>query len=121
MDYGTLHQLRNLINRRNVVKNPKDNFNACDDYFRLVFQCHVITAALKVLDVETPASAPPEDLKPNNIASRSATERKEILQMFCHAIVDAFTNLHLNSNTSTSHTILSYDDKVLGYAIELLT
>ena len=41
--------------------------------------------------------------------------------MYCHAIVDAFMNLHLNSNPSTFHTILSYDDKVLEYAIELLT
>ena len=34
--------------------------------------------------------------------------------------MDGLTNLHLNS-TSNSHTALSYDDKVLGYAIELLT
>ena len=38
------NQLCNLINCRNVVKTPKDDFHACDDFFRLVLQCPVITA-----------------------------------------------------------------------------
>ena len=95
MDYGTLHQLRNLINRRNVIKKPKDNFNACDDFFRLVLQCHVISAAIKVLGVEKQTSLPPDHLKPENLSSRSVGERKVILQFYCRAIVDAFTNLHI--------------------------
>ena len=32
-EHGTLYQLRNVMNRRNVVKKPIDNFNACDDFF----------------------------------------------------------------------------------------
>ena len=74
MDYGTLYQLRNVINRRDVLKNPKNNFNACDDYFRLVLQCHVITAALKILGAESQTSSPPDHLKPHNITTRSASE-----------------------------------------------
>ena len=34
--------------------------------------------------------------------------------------MDGYVNLDLNIS-STSHTALSYDDKVLGYAMELLT
>ena len=72
------------------------------------------------MGVETRTSSPPDNLKREIILLQSTEERKSILKLYCHAIVDGFTNLHLNS-TSNSHTALSYDDKVLGYAIELLT
>lgn len=121
MNYGTLHQLRNLINRRDVVKIPKEIFNACDDFFRLILQCHVITAGLKLLGIESCTSSPPENLKTHNIGSQSPSQCKAILQAYCRAIVDAFTNLHLNTNPSASHPVLSYNDKIMGYAIELLT
>ena len=103
------------------MKNPKDDFNACDDFFRLVLQCHVISAALKVLEVDTIMSSPPDHLQPEKIGLHSASKQKAILQFYCHAIVDAFTNLQLNTSTSTSNTVINYDDKVLGYAIELVT
>ena len=101
------------------MKNPKDDFNACDDFFHLVFQCHVIPAALKVLEVDTIMSSPPDHLQPEKIGLHSASKRKAILQFYCRAIVDAFTNLQLNTSTSTSNTVINYDDKVLGYAIEV--
>ena len=120
-DYGTLHQLRNLINRRNVVKTPKNNFNACDDFFRLIFKCHIITAALKVLQMESCTSPPPHDLCPEIIQLHSAAERKNILHLYYRAIVEAFTNLQLKTNSLQCHEILTYDDKITGYATELLT
>lgn len=44
---GTLYQLCNLINRRNVVK-PKKDVAACEDFFELVVEAHIVTAAMKV-------------------------------------------------------------------------
>ena len=32
MDGGTLYQLRNSINRRNVVSSPDNDVNACEDF-----------------------------------------------------------------------------------------
>ena len=43
-DHGSLYQLRNKVNRTNVVKNPKNDFNACDDYFLLIISCYAIAA-----------------------------------------------------------------------------
>ena len=34
-DHGTLYLLRNLINRRNVVVDPKQDVNACEDFLCL--------------------------------------------------------------------------------------
>ena len=90
-DYGTLHQLRNLINRCNVVKMPKNYFHACDDYFQLVLQCHVITAATKVLCVEATTSSP----SLSNISAHPVEDRKAIMKLYADAIVGGFTNLGL--------------------------
>ncbi len=35
-DGGILYQLRNLINRRNVIKKSMDNLDACEDCIVLV-------------------------------------------------------------------------------------
>ena len=45
-DGGTLYQLRNLINRRNVVGDPKKDMNACEDFFELVTKAHVLAAII---------------------------------------------------------------------------
>lgn len=36
MERGTLYQLRNLINRRNVIKKVKSDMNACEDFLSLL-------------------------------------------------------------------------------------
>lgn len=46
MDRGTLLQLRNLINRRNVSADTSGKFNASVDFFELVLRCHIIAAAM---------------------------------------------------------------------------
>ena len=51
-DHGTLQQLRNLINRQNTISDPSRDVNACEDYFILVVTCHVLCAAMKVLNME---------------------------------------------------------------------
>ena len=45
MDGGTMYKLRNLINRRNVVTDPKKDLNACEDFFELITKAHIILAA----------------------------------------------------------------------------
>ncbi len=40
LDAGTIYQFRNLINRRNVVKDPTDNVAACKEFFCLLTEAH---------------------------------------------------------------------------------
>ena len=65
MERGTLYQLRNLINRRNVGKKVKSDMN---DFFELVVTGHIIACAMQLLGMsaidEVPSSAiilSPED------------------------------------------------------------
>ncbi len=48
MGAGTLFQLRNLTNRRNVKKDPADNVNASEDFFLTVTEGHIHAAAMQV-------------------------------------------------------------------------
>ena len=111
MDFGTLYQLRNLINRHNVVKDPKGNVNACDDFFRLVVTCHVIAAAFKLLGMTTCDDTHSEQLLSPETWSIPVDERKVIRQTFCQAVVQKFTNFKL----------YLYGDRIFGYTTEVLS
>ena len=48
-DKGTLSQLKYLINRTSVPKDPEKNMQAAEDFFRLVLEAHIVAAAEKEL------------------------------------------------------------------------
>lgn len=50
MDSGTLHQLRNLIDRKNLPCKPKKDLNACEDFFEVVGIGHILAAAKQLLE-----------------------------------------------------------------------
>ena len=56
-----MNQLRNIINRTNVVTKPKANYNSCDDFFQLIVTSHILAAAMEVLNMndldDTPSDA----------------------------------------------------------------
>ena len=52
-DRGTLCQLRNLINRRNVTKSPKNDVNAAEDFLEVVVVGHILTAVMSYLGMSS--------------------------------------------------------------------
>ncbi|KAL5489195.1 hypothetical protein EMCRGX_G018261 [Ephydatia muelleri] len=48
-DHGTLYQLRNKLNRTNVVKVPKKDVNACEDFVEIITSSLVIATAMTTL------------------------------------------------------------------------
>ena len=58
MDGGKLFQLRNIVNRRNVVKDPSKNVSACEDFFLLVTEAHILTAAMAIFRMESLEDTP---------------------------------------------------------------
>ena len=60
-EHGTLYQLRNVINRRNVVKKPIDNFNA----FMTVVISHILVVAIKYLKLKSLSEIPSDDVIPD--------------------------------------------------------
>ena len=48
---GTLYQMRNLINRSSVPKDPGDNMKAAEDFMQSVLYAHLVAAAETVEDL----------------------------------------------------------------------
>ncbi len=49
-DHGTL---RNLINHRNVVKDSSKGVTACEDFFLIVVEAHILVAAMQVFGMSS--------------------------------------------------------------------
>ena len=46
-------QLRNLIDWRNVNADSENDYNACDDFFTVVVEYHIMAAAMMYLKMTT--------------------------------------------------------------------
>lgn len=55
-DGGTMFQLRNLVNRRNVVADVSKDMNSCEEFLEIIITSHVIATALHVLTAQDEAS-----------------------------------------------------------------
>lgn len=112
-----MYQLRNLINRRNVVKSPVKNFNACDDFFELVSDCFILTAALEVLGMKSLTDTPPEAVisNPGSVWMEEDKQRKQKLMTICESIVDRCVEFAFHKVATPS------DDKVYEYSRQLLS
>ena len=58
LDRGTLLQLRNLINRRNVAKDVTGRFNATVDFLETVVDCHIVAAAMNFFGMKAETDVP---------------------------------------------------------------
>ena len=105
-DHGTLYQLRNRINRRNVTKDPTKNFNACDDFLIDVIEAHVISAFTELCS----------DFDPNTEWMQSDAERKQRLLELSQGIVEKLFDFSYNGSRRTAS-----GDNVQEYAIQLLS
>ena len=116
-DHGTLYQLRNKVNCTNVVKDPKNDYNACDDFFTLIISSHVIAATLSMLKMNSMNDTPSADVLPNSehLWMQPDESRKAALDKICQQVVDSFVDF------SFGHTSCNNDtDKVEEYAKQLL-
>ena len=93
-DHGTLYQIRNLIQRRNVGKKPKKDFNAHDSFFNLVTTSHILAAATEVLGMDNLDDTPCELLVPKDVHTLPKSDRSAILDHICHVIVHSYVDLH---------------------------
>jgi len=118
-EHGTLYQLRNKLNRTNVVKDPKNDFNACDDFFDVVISGHIIAAVLVSLKMKSTSDTPSDDVFPDvqNLWMCSEDDRKSALDKVCKELYDKFVGFTFNdpvvSSTKDTDGIYSYSKQLL--------
>ena len=113
-EHGTLYQLKNLIHRTNVVFKPSTDFDACNDFFILVVTCHVLTAAMSILGMESLSATPSNDVIPDvqNVWMLAHQERKITLDKLCEEIIDKF-RFH-NTAHACSDQVHNYNTLLLS-------
>ena len=87
-DGGTLFQLRNLINRRNIVANVKTDMNATEDFFEVVTAGHIVAVTLHtcgMTDLEDTPHVPAFDV---DIDELSPQQKWLLLSRFIHGILE---------------------------------
>ena len=120
MDGGSLYQLRNLINRRNVVKDPTNNVAACEDFFLHVVEAHILSACMTVFGMSSVDDTPSSHLFPEDSAELDPIKRREILLLAVLKMMDSFIDLSIGR----SHAHKGRDaaeDHLPAYACEVLT
>lgn len=116
IDGGTLYQLRNIINRRDVVKQPSKNMNACEGFLDVVVEAHIVSAAMTVFGMQTVDDKPDETLFPNNFSKLDTMQQRKVLLLATRSVVEKFVDL-----TWVEKESVDTDDHVQAYACEVLT
>ena len=89
---GTLMQLRNLINRRNVGEGKKitSHVNPIEDFLELVIICHLVAAAMHFFSMRSTSDEPHSNGFPVNIRGMEQYRRTKILFDKLGRIIDEY-------------------------------
>lgn len=118
MERGTLFQLRNLINRRNVTSKPKSDVNATEDFFELVVTGYIIAAAMSHLKMQSQEGIPDSSIVPEDTWMQDDAVRAKILTDVSRALVDKFVNL----DTVFAEQVKEAEDStVFDYTCQVIT
>ena len=120
MERGTLYQLRNLINRRNVTTEVKSNVNANEDFLEIVVTGYVIVTAMKFLGMSSLNDIPHASHVPSDSWMQEDSVRKSILTDLSSSIIDLRVDLKTDFNQPTSTasgTICDYSCEVLSLGL----
>ena len=112
---GTLYQLKNLINRKNIGDDVTKDMNAHEDFFNAIVTSHILAAAMEFLGMECLDSEPHHDIVPSTVWMEDLEERKSILSTLCTLLVHEFVEIHISQASS-----LSTEDSIRGYASKAL-
>ena len=89
----TKGQLRNLINRKKVTKQPKSDVNAADDFVEVVTISHVLTAVMTYLGMSSLTDVPSHSSVPQDLWMEDDDCRKKILEDIATHIISEHVDL----------------------------
>ncbi len=98
MDGGTLFQLRNLLNRRNVKKDPTDGVNACEDFFLTVTEGHILAAVMEEFGMSSLADTPCTTLFPEKSSGLEPLQRRNVMMLALQKVVKKYVDVTVPSD-----------------------
>ena len=122
-----MYQLRNLINRRNIVKKPVDAVAACEDFIVLVTEAHILSAAMTLFGMKNLDDHPTEEYFPEKSEELGSLQRRNIFILATKHLVHEFVDNTIpvekpgNNDPSSEAPAPKNVDCVLSYACDLLS
>lgn len=122
MERGTLYQIRNLLNRRNITKRPKGNVNAAEDFLEVIIISHVLAAVMTYLGMSSLHDVPSPSLISPDVWMEDDAERRRILTNISSSIVSKHVDLDIAFKTSPSQdSAQQIGGTVYDYACEVMS
>lgn len=118
MERGTLYQLRNLLNRRNVKASPKSDVNASEDFIEVIISGYILAAVMTHLGMSSITDLPDERIVSHDIWMEDDSVRYSVLMDIASHIVEEHVDL---STTYYKKTSKKQDSTVYEYSCELLS
>ena len=120
MEKGTLYHLRNLINRRNITKRPKNNVNAAEDFLEVVIVSYILTAVMTLLGMKSLHDIPSSPLVTQDVWMVDDAARREILTDISTRVVEKFVDLATTFKKITPEdegTVYDYECEVMSLGL----
>lgn len=75
-----------------MVKSPKENVNACEDFMETITSGLIVSSALETLQLKSIDDSPSDDVLPNahDLWTKPETERRQCLKSVCNWVYDKF-------------------------------
>ena len=115
MEGGTLFQLRNLINRRNVTKDPTSNMSACEDFFLHIVEAHILSAIMTAFGMSSLDDTPCDDI----FTEADSLTRRQIVINAIQKVLENYLEFLIGGEENTDER--SHNDHVLSYARDVLS
>lgn len=90
-----MYQLRNLVNRRNVVSNPKNAEAACEDFMLTITEAHILTCAMELFEMETLTDIPSKRFFSDGSSELDSLQRRNILLLATKALVEKYVDMSI--------------------------
>ena len=104
-DGGTLLQIRNMLNRRNVATNPDGRFNASIDFIELVTESHMLAAGMHFFGLKDTTALPTFNCLPLNISSMKKEIQWRILSHKIGYLIDQYVIVQRFSDLCPQSTV----------------
>ena len=117
---GTLFNIRNIINRRNISRRCKEDLNAHEDCFELVVTCHVLASVMCHCGMSSIAELPSSTVTSHDIWMESDTDRKAAVMDLASAVVEKYVDVSPHFSTELDDASSESSDRVHSYACETL-
>ena len=87
------------------ITSPEKNFNACDDFFKLLVPSYVLAASMEIFEMESLKSLPVLEgiTDVDTIWAMTDKEREDILNSICDTFLDKFLCFELNKKPSATN------------------